>query len=412
MENKKQNEKLKKINDFLKKDEIKLIEKIKFSLFELIVTIVVISLVCLLIGYFCGTKENKVSVPNIPNDEGIQTLIEEYNYILKNYYGEIDKQKLILGAINGMLNYLDPHSEVIDEDSNNFSITLEGTYEGIGVGVNNDTSGNVIIVTVYPNTPAAKAGLKPGDIVKKVNNHELNGVSSSEFVNIVSDAKEVKLTIMRGEEIFEKTLVKEIVILESVFSEMHEDNIGYISVSIFANNTYAQFKKALEELEKQGMQKLIIDLRSNSGGHLSAVERMLYLFLDETHVIYQTQDKEKTTKFYSKGKVDKSYPIVILQDSASASASEIMAAALKEELGAYIVGKTSYGKGTVQELQTVDGIGQYKFTTKKWLTPKGNWIDGDGIKPDLEVSLTVEYLENPGFETDAQYQAAIKYFKK
>lgn len=404
-----ENKKIKSKNNDKNKIDI---DKNKFSLFELIVSIVIISLIFLLVGYFFGRQNQSENSNYSVADKEIQTLIEEYNYILENYYGDINKDELILGAIEGMLGTLDDYSEVVGDESNNFTITLEGSYQGVGIGINTDTSGNIIIVTVYPDTPASEAGLQSGDIIKKFNGQELLNVTTSELVEMIGNNNEITLTILRNEEELEINLVKREVVLDSVYSEMQDNNIGYICVSIFANNTYEQFKEALETLEQQGMEKLIIDLRSNGGGHLSSVEKMLYLFLDQSHIIYQTQDKENTETVYSKGTVDKLYPIVILQNSISASASEIMAATLREELGAYIIGTTSYGKGTVQQLQTISGVGQYKFTTKKWLTPKGNWIDGVGIIPDLEVTLTEEYLKNPGFETDSQYQAAIEYLKE
>lgn len=383
-----------------------------FGLFEVIVLIVVSALIFSLIGYFIGNREKKATGDYSTASKEIQTFIEEYNYILENYYGDVDKEELIANAIKGMLSSLDEYSQFVGEDSNNFSITLEGSYEGLGIAISNDENGNIVIREVYLNTPASRSGLKVGDIVTKFNDTSLKNVSSSDLVNMISDVKEMKLTVLREEQELTFNISKEVVTLDSVYSEMKEDNIGYIQVSIFANNTYDQFKKALTELENQGMKSLIIDLRGNSGGHLSAVEKMLYLFLDSSHVVYQTEDKNGTAKFYSKGKQDKKYPIVILQNLSSASASEIMASTLREELGAYIIGNTSYGKGTVQELQTVNGIGQYKFTTKKWLTPKGEWINGTGVIPDLEVSLTVEYLQNPTLENDTQYQAAIEYLKK
>ena len=229
---------------------------------------------------------------------------------------------------------------------------------------------------------------------------------------MISSVNNMKLTILRDEQKYIFDVPKEFINLESVFYEMKENKTGYIEISIFANNTYKQFKKALEELESQGMKSLILDVRGNSGGHLSAVEDMLSLFLDESHVIYQTEDKTGIEKKYSKGKKDKTYPIVILQDLNSASASEILASTLRDELDAYIIGNTSYGKGTVQELQTISNVGQYKFTTKKWLTPKGIWINEIGVVPDLEVTLTEDYFKEPTLDNDNQYQAAIKHLNK
>ena len=159
------------------------------------------------------------------------------------------------------------------------------------------------------------------------------------------------------------------------------------------------------------MQSLIIDLRGNSGGHLTTVKNMLSLFLNDTHVIYQTEDENGIEKVYSTGNEDKDYEIVVLQDLSSASASEVMASALREQLDAYIVGTTSFGKGTVQTLRVVDGIGEYKVTTMKWLTSNGVWIDSNGIAPDLEVQLNEEYYINPTRENDNQFQAAVDYLK-
>ena len=168
----------------------------------------------------------------------------------------------------------------------------------------------------------------------------------------------------------------------------------------------------MKTLEKQNIDSLIIDVRENTGGHLTTAVSLLSNFLDSKHVIYQIEKDNKTTKYYSKGKVQKKYPIVVLQNENSASASELLSAALKEEYGATIVGKTSFGKGTVQEVVSLSNGDTYKFTTKKWLTPKGNWIHKKGIAPDIEVNLSEKYQENPVEENDNQLQAAIDYLLK
>ena len=332
--------------------------------------------------------------------------------MLENYYGEIDKEELISGAIKGMLSSLDEYSQFVDEDSNNFSITLEGEYEGLGVGISLTTENEIIISTIYPNSPAEKAGLKIYDVITKFNDENVEGLTTSDLVDKISNTENIKLTILRGTEELNFELKKEKIVIQSVHSEMEENNIGYIKVDVFANNTYSQFQKALIELENNNMKSLIIDLRGNSGGHLLAVENMLSLFMNDTHVIYQTEDKDGIEKIYSTGNKDKEYNIVILQNSGSASASEVMATSLREQLGAYIIGNTSYGKGTVQNLQTISGIGQYKVTTKKWLTSNGEWINEVGVKPDLEVSLSEDYYKNPILENDDQYQTAIKYLNE
>lgn len=384
--------------------------KVTFGLFEVIVFLMAFSIIACLLGYVIGNQNKKESPSKaVTESKELQTFIDQYNYILDNYYGDIDKEKLIQSAIGGMLSSLDEYSGLLDNSSNSFNITLEGSYEGIGIEISNDTQGNIVIRKVYEDTPAAKAGLQANDIITKFNELELTGKASSELVNLIQGVERMRLTIQRGSETLEVKVVREAITLKSVNYGMLENKIGYIQISIFANNTYAQFKEALESLERDGMEKLIIDVRGNGGGYLSSVDRMLGLFMDSSHVIYQTEVKDKVEKFYSKGKTNKEYPIVILQNRGSASASEILTSSLKENLNAYIIGDRSYGKGTVQELQSAEGVGQYKFTTKKWLTPNGNWIHEKGIEPDLGVSIDESYLENPTRENDKQFQEALKY---
>ena len=399
----------KKIKDD-KKDQLTEKKEHKFGIFEAVIVLVNLSLIFCLLGYLIGVKANYKEKNNYTVSDSVQTFIDQYNYIKSNYYGQVDDDKLITGAINGMLSTLDNYSGVIDNKSNTFDITLNGTYEGIGVSIANNDAGQIIVTSIFEGTPAAKAGIKVGDIITYFNDNSLSSVSSSDFVNMVKDNNEMTLTILRDGTEQKISLKKEQIEIKSVYYNMVDNNIGYIQVTIFANNTYEQFKAALEDLESKGMTKLIIDLRGNSGGHLTAAESMLSLFVDSTHVIYETEDSNGIEKTYSKGTTNKDYPIVILQDSNSASASEIMASSLKENLNAYIIGNKSYGKGTVQQLQVVGDI-EYKFTTKKWLTPNGNWVDGVGITPDLEVNLSSEYVNNPLLANDNQYQAAVDHLK-
>lgn len=384
----------------------------KNGLFELIVTIVLAILLLLLVGYFVDRESNFKDDNYLTANKEIQKFIEEYNYILENYYGDIDKDELILSAIKGMLSSLDEYSQFIDTTSNNTDITLEGEYVGVGIGVVNDAVGNIIISQIYPNSPALEAGIQVNDVIVKFNDESLKNTTTTELVEKIDKVDNMKLTILRDEEEIEFELEKSKIILQSVEYEMKDNNIGYIKVDIFAKNTNQQFAEALKKLENQGLNGLIIDLRNNSGGHLSSVKDMISLFLDSNHVIYQIEDKDSVEKVYSSGNKDAEYQIVILQNLNSASASEVMASALHEQLGAYIIGNTSYGKGTVQRLQTVSDIGQYKLTVEKWLTSNGDWIDGVGIKPDLELSLSDDYKKDPILANDNQYQAAIDYLTK
>ncbi len=389
----------------------------QFKLSEVIILIVV----TLIIGMILGLSIFKVLstgdgvIYNSSDDEYLSKFIENYNYIVDNYYGDLDKNKLIDSAISGMLDSIDdPYTTYIDESSSNsFNTTLEGSFQGIGVEVVNDSDNNIVVYRVLDDSPASRAGIRSMDILKSINGESLVGVSTSDFVSKVrnSDLSSFDLILLRDNEEVSVKVDRELVTIKSVESEIIEresKKIGYIYMSIFANNSYSQFKNELNSLEKSGIDSLIIDVRSNTGGHLTAVENILSLFLDSSHVIYQTEDKNGVVKAYSHGSVTKGYPIVVLTNEASASASEILAAAMSEEYGAKIVGKHTYGKGTVQELKTLPDGEQYKFTTKKWLTPNGTWINGVGVSTDIDVEFNKDYYDNPTHDNDKQLQAAIE----
>lgn len=382
--------------------------KVQLELFEYVLLLIIISLIFSLIGYFVGIKGNKNNNNEyVAVDKELSQFIQAYNRILESYYGDKDSKELIQSAIDGMLSSIDDYSGSIDPNSTD-SITLKGEYEGIGISVVNTFDNNIYIIGVYENSPAAKAGVKVGDIIYKINGEDYTGKDKSEAVDKMSELDEINLVVKRDEQELSFDLKKENIVIVTAFGEMLEDNIGYIRVELFAENTDEQFKTILKELENQNIGSLIIDLRDNSGGYLETATNMLSLFMNDTHIIYQTEDKEGIEKYYSNGDKDKEYKIVILQNENSASASEVMASALKEQLNAYIIGTNSFGKGTVQSLINIEGIGKYKLTTMKWLTSNGNWIQGEGLTPDLEVKLQMDF-ENP---IDNQLQAALDYLKE
>lgn len=404
------------INEKVNSKQIKKI----FSTRETIL-LVIMSLV---IGLSIGLLFNKSKIINkeISNtDENLNEFIKNYNYILNNYYDEIDKEKLINSAISGMMESLDdPYSMYFDEnETNNFSITLNGSYEGVGIQIAKDEeTGYILVTSVFKNSPASEAGLIPGDSIISIDDKLATELSASEFSSMVrnGDKESYKIKILRDEEEREIELKKSIVTLSSVASEIIEqDNkkIGYIYIGIFANNTYTQFKEKLEELEKQNIEYLIIDVRGNTGGHLTAVDEMLDIFLNKKQIMYKFEKNDKVTEIYGTGNDNKKYEIVLLGDESSASASEVLIAGLKENLGSTFIGKKTYGKGTVQELVTLSDGTQYKITVKKWLTPNGNWInDTEGIKPDIEIDLDDKYYETYEKEDDTQLQRAIQYIKE
>ena len=380
-----------------------------FKTKEVVLLLVLTAIISLAMG---GIVTYNIVLKGEKVDDELQEFITNYDYIVDNYYGDVDKTELVDSAIAGMLSTLDKNSAYVGGTDTNFSIYLEGTYEGTGIQVYNDDNGNIVVYSVFGGSPASKAGLKEDDIIIKVNDKDTTNMSIDEFSKLVKDQKgKFNITYKRGDS--EKTVQLKVdtIEIQSVSSKViNKDNkkIGYIRTTIFANNTYEQFKKELDKLEDEGIDGLVIDLRGNSGGHLSSAEQIISLFLDSSHPIYQIKSKESKNIYYSTGKETKNYKISILIDGNSASASEVVTSALAEQYGAKTVGKKSYGKGTVQELQTLSDGDQYKLTTKSWLTSKGEVIDGKGIEPDYDVTLSDEYLENPTDENDDQLQKAIE----
>lgn len=388
--------------------------KNNFNIKEVIFLIIITCIVSLIMGYNLNNSSSKNS--NEKKNDIMEEIYTNYKYIKDNYYEEVDDSTLLKGAIEGMVNSLgDNYSTAIDEESSNsFNARLTGSYSGLGVEISNDTSNNIVVTEVFDDSPAKKAGIEVLDIIKKINNQSFENKKTSELTNYVKNSEDSNftITVLRNNEELTFELVREIVNIKSVYSELKTvDNhkIGYIYISIFASNTAKQFKESIEKLESENIESLIIDVRYNTGGHLTAVVDMLSCLLDSTKIIYQIENKGEITKYYSKGDSTKEYPIVVLQNGESASASELLSSALKEQYGATIIGEKSFGKGTVQKLITLDNGIQYKFTTKKWLTSNGEWINEKGVDVDIEVELNNEYFENPSDEMDNQLQEAINY---
>lgn len=390
--------------------------KKNFNYKEVIFLVILTCVVSLWMGN--AIKLNKIE-PKTESDDYLKEFEENYQYILDNYYDEVNKEAIIKGAISGMVNALgDDYSVAInDESSNNFNTRLTGSYSGIGIEIVNDNNYNIIISDVFEDTPAAKAGLKVMDVILSIDDVDFSNKKTSELTDYIKESNKEKyiIKVKRGTEELSFEIERQLIQIKSIYSELKEiddHKIGYIYISVFASNTADQFKAAVESLEKQGMDSLIIDVRYNTGGHLTSAVEILSYLLSSDKVIYQIESKGIITKYYSKGSETKTYPIVVLQNKNSASASELLSAALKEEYGATIIGEVSYGKGTVQELVTLTDGTQYKFTTKKWLTPKGNWINGVGVSVDIEEALSKEYENNPTEENDNQLQRAVQYLKE
>ena len=272
-----------------------------------------------------------------------------------------------------------------------------------------------IVIDVLDDSPAQKADIEVGDVITEIDSKSVIGLTLDDISSLIKGkaGSKVKLTLLRGEEILEKTVTRGNVELVSVISNVYNDDIGYIYIQNFAANTYQQFKKELNSLEKKNIQSLIIDVRSNPGGHLSQTRDILELFMDKNKVLYQVEFKGDKERIKDETSTSRSYPIAVLVNSASASASEILAASFQDSYSdAILVGETTYGKGTVQQAFSLSDGSSLKYTTERWLTPKGKWIDGKGIRPDYEVSLPDDYLQNPTEDNDLQLQKAIELLSK
>ena len=270
---------------------------------------------------------------------------------------------------------------------------------------------------MFKDSPAEKAGLKVGDIIIKIDGEDFVGKSSTDMSNYVKFSKNSKvvLTIIRDEETMELDVERKKIEIPYVSGEVitkDDMKIGYIDISLFSSTIYDQFKRELEKLEKENISGLVIDVRGNSGGYLSGVTDILNLFLKKGDVIYQLENGNKKQIKKDTTKEKRDYPVAVLVNGGSASASEILASAIKESYNGFVVGTKTYGKGTVQQTTTLPDGSMVKYTVQKWLTPNGNWVNEVGVEPTDTVELDISYAENPIMENDNQLQKALELVTK
>ena len=345
----------------------------------------------------------------------LKKVVDTYYAIVDNYYGELDRDALVDGAVEGMISSVgDTFTSYSDTDStSSFDETINGSYEGIGCTVATLEDGTISVIDMFEDSPSYKAGLKVGDIILKVDGESYEGKNSNDISNYIKNSGKSKivLTVKRDNEEKDISINLSKVEIPHVSGKVIEQDskkIGYIKISLFASNSYKQFKNKLDELEKSNIDDLIIDVRDNNGGYLSSVTDICNLFLDKGKVIYQLEDSKGKVKKKDTTKEKRKYDIVVLINGGSASASEILASAIKESYGGDIVGTNSYGKGTVQQTKKLLDGSMIKYTTQKWLTPDGNSINEVGVTPTKVVELNEEYFNNPTTENDNQLQEAIK----
>ena len=407
---KKKRDKKKKIGIFSKeKESYSFDEVFSITIFSLLLGVLACFSVLTILNkgknYFVLSKE-------------LAKFVDAYDAIVNNYYKEVDKDKLVESAINGMVSSIgDEYTSYSDKDvTDNFNETVNGKYMGIGALIMKNEK-DLVIYKVFEDSPSYRAGLKDGDIILKLDDKDTKDMSVNDIASIVKNDrnKEVKILVKRGEENLDITIVKDMVELPVVSGKVinyNDKKIGYISLSIFSSVASEQFNKELVKLEKEGISGLVIDVRGNSGGYLTTVTDIASYFLKKGDIIYKLEVNDKVTVRKDKTKESRDYPVAVLIDKNSASASEILASSIKESYNGYVVGTNSYGKGTVQQTLVLSDGSMIKYTIEKWLTPLGNWINEEGVIPTNYVELSSEYLNNPVFENDNQLNKALELVSK
>lgn len=386
-----------------------------FSFSDVVVVVVFTSIImCFLGGILIYKHLGGINYSLLGEDANLQEFISAYNNLTEKYYDTLDKSSLIDGAIDGMYSKVgDPYTTYLDsEGTDTLNSSLSGEYEGIGVKVGTSDSDNVIITTVYEDTPAQRSGILVGDIITRVNDEDVSTKTSTEIADAIkkSPNKRVTLSVLRGEEELSFTMNIEKLYVPLVSYEIlkHDDsNVGYISLSVFNDTADTQFANALNKLENAGIDSLIIDVRSNTGGYLQVAKNIAEMFLEKGKTIYSLESKDSKDNYLDETNEKRSYELAVLINGSSASASEILASALKYSYGAILVGEKSYGKGKVQEKATLSDGTTVKYTTAKWLTPNGNCIDGIGLTPDVSASLDIDTYNSLDISTDSQVKSAL-----
>lgn len=348
--------------------------------------------------------------------------VQKLNYleslINEEYLEEKEEDSLREGLYAGLMSGLnDPYSTYYTaEQYKELNTSNEGSYVGIGAVLQKDKDGGAKIVQLYEGGSGEQAGLKKGDVLKAIDGEDITEKETSDIASMIreSDKDSVSLTIQRDEETKEMKVEIRDVEIQTVSHEMLDDETGYIRISEFSEVTSNQYKKAFEDLQDKGMKKLVVDLRDNPGGLLTAVCDVLRQILPEGLIVYTEDKNGKKEEEKCDGKSELAMPLAVLVNGGSASASEIFAGAVKDYGIGTIVGTTTYGKGVVQTIQPLSDGSAVKITIAKYFTPKGNDINKKGIAPDVEAELSEDSTEwtELTHEEDTQLQAALKEIRQ
>ena len=397
----------------------------KNNIYKIIMVIIVTMLVTFLItsvvfyNYYMKTDNGNIeALTKYISVSDSTTVLEKKieilkKYLEKDYIGELDEEKMLEAALKGYVAGLgDKYTEYLTNDElEDLMVSVNGNYVGIGIYMTKNDDGDILVLLPIEGSPAEEANLQTGDIIKKVDGKECNGLELTDVSNMVKgeEGTKVNLEILRDNKTFSIDVERRKVEIKYIESKVLDGNIGYIEMLGFEENCTAKFKEELEKLKKQNINSLIIDLRENGGGLVTEAISMSELFVPMGNVILKTYDKnniETVTK--STNPSTEKMKIVVLVNENSASATEIFAAAIQDNEAGTIIGTTTYGKGIMQEVEPLAIGGALKVTIEEFRTPKGNKIHEVGITPDIEVEnekLTTEEAQ------DKQLQTAINFLK-
>lgn len=401
--------------------ESKSAQRIYKTIMLIIIVIITTSLITAFATYqYLRNNVLAIRKGNNTSFEGLEYTLSQFRTELENkYIGEINDEELIDGALKGYVNALgDPYTTYYTKkEMKTIMEETNGNFVGIGVYMTKDLEKNaILIIKPIENSPAEKAGILPGDLITKVDDVEYTGDKLEEASNKIrgEEGTKVKLEIYRNGETKTFELTRTKVVVSHVTTKVLNNDIGYIAISDFEGECASEFETKYKQLEKQGIKKLIIDIRNNGGGIVDEALKIANMLVDKDSTLLITKDKsdkEEVTKATEKPIIN--IPTVVLVNEYSASASEILAGALKDNGKATLVGTKTYGKGIIQELhQLSDGSG-LKITVSEYYTPNHNAIHKIGITPDVEVDLSEDVKQQTTIQEkdDNQLQKAIEILK-
>lgn len=398
-----------------------LIDNKRKSIFPTTALLVVIGL-SIALGYYIGQSQVFVPIKGVDNlDKGqpenvdFSLFWDAWRLIQEKFVNRdsLDYQTMVYGAISGMINALDdPYTVFLDpEAAERFEEDISGFFEGVGMEVG-IRKGQLQVIAPLENTPAQRAGLRSGDKIIEIDGQSTINMTLDEAVSIIRGPKgtAVVLTIYREGETQDISVVRDVIKVPSLSWEMKEDNIAYLRIHHFSEKADSDFKEAATQILKSPAQKIILDLRNNPGGYLEVAQRIAGWFLERGQIvaIEDFGPDEESKEYKAKGNEQLIYyPVVVLINQGSASASEILAGALRDNREVVLIGESSFGKGSVQQLEALRD-GRIKITVANWLTPKGELITDIGLEPEVKIEMTAEDYDE---DRDPQLNKALEIIK-